>query len=254
MSLNIWASMAKERHKLLQSYYIITKYSNCEHDMSQSINKSIDHTLLKPQANEDEIITLCKEAREYNFATVCVNPTHVELASKELKGCDVGVCTVIGFPLGATLSKVKAFETLESIRKGATEIDMVINIGALKSKNFDVALSDIKAVVEVAQKTPVKVIIETALLTDEEKIKACEMSELAGATFVKTSTGFAGGGATIEDVELMRKTVSQKVLIKASGGIRDLETAHAMITAGATRLGTSSGVKLVNGKVSTSSY
>ena len=222
--------------------------------MSQSINKAIDHTLLKPQATEQEIIALCKEAREYDFATVCVNPTHVELAKRELTGCDVGVCTVIGFPLGATLSKVKAFETLEAIRKGATEIDMVLNVGAMKSKNFDVALSDIKAVVEAAQNTSVKVIIETALLTDDEKVKACELSELAGATFVKTSTGFADGGATIEDVKLMRKTVSDKLFVKASGGIRDLETANAMIEAGASRLGTSSGVKLMNGEASTSSY
>ncbi len=222
--------------------------------MAQGIANTIDHTLLKPDATEDMIKTLCQEAKEHNFATVCVNPSNIELAAEELAQTSVGVCTVIGFPLGANHSIVKAFETIEAIKLGATEVDMVINIGALKSGNTTLVEEDIRCVVKAADKTPVKVIIETALLTDEEKITACKLSENAGATFVKTSTGFAGGGATFADVELMRKTVSKNIKVKASGGVRDLETAKKMIELGADRLGTSSGVKIINGLKSDSDY
>jgi len=222
--------------------------------MSLEIANTIDHTLLKPDATIDMIKTLCQEAIEHRFATVCVNPAHIEIAKAELSGTSVGVCTVIGFPLGANLSSVKAFETIESIKAGATEVDMVINIGALKSGDSQLVEEDIRSVVTAAGQTPVKVIIETTLLTDEEKVTACKLSEKAGAAFVKTSTGFAGGGATYEDVELMRKTVSSHIKVKASGGIRDIETARKMLELGADRLGTSSGVKISKGLSSDSDY
>ncbi|NLK44771.1 MAG: deoxyribose-phosphate aldolase [Tissierellia bacterium] len=205
----------------------------------------IDHTVLKPDTSNSMIENLCKEALEYDFAAVCVNPYFVKLAKELLQDSNVKVATVIGFPLGANTKEVKAYETIDAIKNGADEIDMVINIGALKNKDYDLVKEDIEAVVEAAKgKAIVKVIIETCLLTEEEKKKACELSLEAGADFVKTSTGFSTGGATIEDVKLMKSIVGDKMGIKASGGIRDLETARKMIEAGATRLGTSSGVKI----------
>ncbi|MDQ0339619.1 deoxyribose-phosphate aldolase [Caldalkalibacillus uzonensis] len=214
----------------------------------------IDHTLLKPEATQEQIDKLCEEARQYQFASVCVNPTWVKRCAEQLKGTNVKVCTVIGFPLGANTSVIKAAETAQAIADGAQEVDMVLNIGALKSGQHNVVEQDIKAVVEAAQgKALVKVIIETALLTDEEKIIACQLSQRAGADFVKTSTGFAGGGATVEDVQLMKKTVGETLEVKASGGIRDYEKAVAMIEAGATRLGASAGVAIVSGAKADSS-
>lgn len=224
--------------------------------MSQNITGIIDHTLLKADATEEQITVLAQEAKEYSFASVCVNPTWVKKAAELLKDApEVKVCTVIGFPLGATTSAVKAFETTNAIENGADEVDMVINIGALKDKNYDLVQSDIQAVVDAAKgKALVKVIIETALLTDEEKAKVSELAVKAGADFVKTSTGFSTGGATIEDVALMRKTVGPDVGVKASGGVRGLEDAKAMIEAGATRIGASSGVSIAKGQLSNSDY
>lgn len=215
----------------------------------------IDHTLLKANALKEEITKLTEEAKKYEFASVCVNPTWVKYAAEQLAGTNVKVCTVIGFPLGASTSAAKAFETKDAIANGATEVDMVINIGALKDKQDDLVLSDIKAVVEAAgEKALVKVIIETCLLTDEEKVRACKLAVQAGADFVKTSTGFSTGGATPEDVALMRKTVGDQTCVKASGGVRSLEDMKAMIEAGANRIGASSGVKIMEGGQSESSY
>lgn len=224
--------------------------------MSQNITGIIDHTLLKADATEEQITVLAQEAKEYSFASVCVNPTWVKKAAELLKDApEVKVCTVIGFPLGATTSAVKAFETTNAIENGADEVDMVINIGGLKDKNYDLVQSDIQAVVDAAKgKALVKVIIETALLTDEEKAKVSELAVKAGADFVKTSTGFSTGGATVEDVALMRKTVGPDVGVKASGGVRGLEDAKAMIEAGATRIGASSGVSIAKGQLSNSDY
>lgn len=205
----------------------------------------IDHTLLKPDATKDAIIKLCSEAREYSFASVCVNPGNVKLASDCLKGSPVKVCTVIGFPLGATTSVTKALETRDAIANGASEIDMVINVGALKAGNYELVQQDIEAVVQAAAGNIVKVIIETGLLTDEEKVMACKLSKQAGADFVKTSTGFGHGGATAKDVALMRQTVGKYMGVKASGGIRDLATANAMVEAGASRIGASASVAIV---------
>lgn len=211
-----------------------------------NIESMIDHTLLKPDATDKMIENLCSEAIEYGFAAVCVNPFYVKKAKELLEGNNVKVATVIGFPLGANKKEVKAFETEEAIKDGADEVDMVINIGALKNKDYATVKEDIKAVVEAAKgKAIVKVIIETCLLTDEEKIKACELAKEAGADFVKTSTGFSTGGATVEDVKLMKNTVGNSMKIKASGGIRDYATAKAMIDAGASRIGASSSVKIV---------
>lgn len=223
--------------------------------MNHSLAKMIDHTLLKADATKAEIQKLAEEAKEYSFASVCVNPTWVKTVAEILEGTPVKVCTVIGFPLGATTTEVKAFEANNAIENGATEIDMVINIGALKDKQYDMVEKDIKAVVEAAKgKALTKVIIETCLLTNEEKEKACELSVKAGADFVKTSTGFSTGGATAEDVALMRKVVGPTIGVKASGGVRSLEDAENMVNAGATRIGASSGVAIVNGQTSTSSY
>src|SRR5690554_90741 len=209
----------------------------------------IDHTILKPDAKKDEIQALCQEAKEFCFYAVCVNPYYVSLCKDLLEGSKVKIATVIGFPLGANTSDIKALETKKAIDDGADEIDMVINIGALKDGDYGVVRDDIKAVVEAAKdRARVKVIIETSLLTDDEKIKACELSLEAGADFVKTSTGFSTGGATVEDVKLMKSVVKDKMEIKASGGVRDFETARKMIEAGARRIGTSSGVKIVKGK------
>ena len=206
----------------------------------------IDHTLLKPEASADDIKKLCDEAAEFGFASVCVNPAWVKKASEFLKGSDVPVCTVIGFPLGATLPDVKAFETRRAIFNGAKEVDMVINVGALKSGDDCALEDDIKAVAEAAHENNVlcKVIIETALLTNEEIVRACLASKNAGADFVKTSTGFSKGGATVEDVNLMRRTVGQNLGVKASGGVKGIDDARAMFEAGATRIGASVGVKI----------
>jgi len=214
-----------------------------------NLARMIDHTLLKPDATSDQIAQLCFEARKYHFASVCVNPTHVKLCAELLKGSDVKVCTVIGFPLGATAPEVKAFETRVALENGATEIDMVINIGALKAGETELVARDIRGVVEVAHaaKALVKVIIETALLTDEEKVIACLLAKEAGADYVKTSTGFSGGGATVHDIELMRRTVGPSIGVKASGGIHTHEEAEAMVAAGATRIGASAGVKIIQG-------
>jgi len=213
-----------------------------------NIASMIDHTLLKPEATEEMIEKLCYEAKENGFAAVCVNPFYVRKAKELLKGTDVKVATVVGFPLGANVKEVKAYETKKAIEDGAEEIDMVINIGALKNSDYETVKEDIEAVVEEAKgKAIVKVIIETCLLTDEEKVKACELSKKAGAHYVKTSTGFNGSGATVEDVKLMKKTVGDSMKVKASGGIRDYETAKAMIDAGASRIGASSSLKIIQG-------
>lgn len=211
-----------------------------------NINKLIDHTALKPNTNKESILKLIAEAKTYDFASVCVNPCWVALAHQELKNTDVKVCTVIGFPLGANTTEVKVFETKDAIEKGAQEIDMVINIAMLKDKEYDYVENEIHQIVDAAKdKAIVKVIIETCLLTDEEKIKACELSQKAGADFVKTSTGFSTGGATVHDIALMRKTVGAEMGVKASGGVHTHEEALAMVEAGATRIGASAGVKLL---------
>ncbi|MCA9938666.1 MAG: deoxyribose-phosphate aldolase [Anaerolineales bacterium] len=214
---------------------------------SDDIARMIDHTLLKPDASQAEIAQLCYEARTYHFASVCINPAHVRLASQLLKESDVKVCTVVGFPLGATPAVVKAYETQQAIRDGATEIDMVINIGALKSQDYRTVMEDVAAVVRAAHahNALVKVIIEAALLTDEEKIVASQLAKTAGADFVKTSTGFGPGGATVADVALMRRVVGPNLGVKAAGGVRTFADAEAMIAAGATRIGASAGIKIV---------
>jgi deoxyribose-phosphate aldolase len=224
--------------------------------MTKNVARMIDHTLLKPDATEAEIIKLVNEAKQYSFASVCINPTWVKTAADLLADTpDVKVCTVIGFPLGATTTETKVFETKNAIENGAKEVDMVINIGALKDKRDDIVEQDIHAVVEAAKgKALTKVIIETCLLTDEEKVRACELSVKAGADFVKTSTGFSTGGATVADVQLMRKAVGPDLGVKASGGVRSREDALAMIEAGATRIGASAGISIVKGETSTAKY
>ena len=214
----------------------------------QSIARFIDHTLLKPEATRDQIIKLCEEARCYNFASVCVNPTWVKLCAQQLKSTpDVAVCTVIGFPLGATLPDVKAFETERAIANGATEIDMVQNVGALKSGDIDLVRRDMAAVVEAAHAGGAicKVILETGLLNDAEKETACQIAKEVGADFVKTSTGFVPGGATTADIALMRRVVGTEMGVKASGGVRSFADASVMIAAGATRIGASAGVRIL---------
>lgn len=215
-----------------------------------SVARLIDHTLLKPDATPDQVAQLCYEARTYNFASVCVNPGYVKLCADLLRGTPVKVCTVIGFPLGASAPDVKAFETETALRDGATEIDMVINIGALKGRDFTLVARDIAGVVRIAHAAGalVKVIIETALLTEEEKVTACLLSKEAGADFVKTSTGFSGGGATAADIALMRRVVGPEMGVKASGGVRDYADAKSLVDAGATRIGASAGVKIVAGE------
>jgi deoxyribose-phosphate aldolase len=214
---------------------------------ADGVSAMIDHTLLKPDATRADIEKLCREAAEFHFATVCVNPTWVATAAALLRGSGVGVCSVVGFPLGATTADVKHYETRRAIFDGATEIDMVINIGALKSGDLRTVERDIDAVVEPCRQcgTTSKVIIEAALLTDDEKIAACTLSKAAGADFVKTSTGFASGGATAADVALMRRVVGAEMGVKAAGGVRDLEGLKAMVAAGATRVGASAGVRIV---------
>lgn len=218
------------------------------------LNKFIDHTILKPETTQEQVEKILSEAKEYDFASVCVNPTWVSLAAESLKDSDVKVCTVIGFPLGANTSAVKAFETEDAIANGADEIDMVINVGALKAGNDALVLDDIKAVVDASGDKLVKVIIEACLLTDEEKVRACQLSKEAGADYVKTSTGFSTGGATVADVALMRKTVGPDMGVKASGGARSYEDAIAFIEAGASRIGASSGVAIMNGAQADGDY
>ena len=205
----------------------------------------IDHTMLKADASSETIRRYCREAKEHGFASVCVNTCHVPLVAKELKGSPVKVCCVVGFPLGAMLSTAKAFETAEAVKLGAEEVDMVINIGAMKDKNYKFVREDIRAVVKAASGKTVKVILETCLLDKEEIIKACELSVEAGADFVKTSTGFSTGGANMEDVALMKHTVGEKARVKASGGIRTPEQAEALIRAGADRIGAGNGLVLL---------
>lgn len=213
----------------------------------QNLARFIDHTLLKPDATAEMIAKLCSEAMENDFYSVCINPFWVPLAAGLLEGTSVKVCTVIGFPLGAATTRMKAFEAEEAIAQGAAEIDMVLNVGALKSGDYNLVQNDIQAVVRTARgKAIVKVILETGLLNEAEKIKACELSVAAGAHFVKTATGFGPGGATVEDISLMRRVVGPEIGVKASGGVRDYDTAIAMIKAGATRIGTSSGVKIID--------
>lgn len=215
----------------------------------KDIYKMIDHTLLKQDATSEEIKKLCKEALEYNFASVCVNPTNVELAAKILNGSLVKVCTVIGFPLGANTTKIKVLEAKDAIENGATEVDMVINIGRLKDKDYDYVKKDIEAVVnEVKGKALIKVIIETCLLTDEEKVIACKLASEAKADFVKTSTGFSTGGATPFDVKLMRETVGENMGVKASGGVRTSEYAKELIKNGENRIGASASIKICTEK------
>jgi deoxyribose-phosphate aldolase len=218
------------------------------------MNLYIDHTLLKPDATEGDIKKLCLEAREYHFYSVCINSSYVELASMELSGSQTKVCAVVGFPLGAMELNSKAFEADQACLHGATEIDMVIHVGALKEGRYDYVSNDIAAVVSVAADydAKVKVILETCLLTKEEIVKACELSVQAGADFVKTSTGFSSGGATVDDVALMRATVGDQAQVKASGGIRDIDKAKEMIAAGADRLGTSASIAIVMGAKSVS--
>jgi len=217
------------------------------HDLG--LARMIDHTLLRPDATPDQLAQLCFEARKHGFASVCINPAWVQLCSQLLHGSGVKVCTVVGFPLGATSTEVKVFETRNALEHGATEIDMVINIGALKSRDLELAARDIRGVVTAAHAggAIVKVIIEAALLTDEEKTLACLLAKEAGADFVKTSTGFSSGGATVHDVELMRRVVGPAMGVKAAGGVRTYADAESMIKAGATRIGASAGVKIIQG-------
>lgn len=211
----------------------------------EEIAVMIDHTILKADAGEDKVLEICSEAKKYGFASVCINPCHVAFAAKQLKDSSVKVCTVLGFPLGATTSEVKAFEALDAVKNGAQEVDMVINIGKLKDKDYGYVSKDIKSVVEsVKGKALVKVIIETCLLTDDEKITACKLAKDAGADFVKTSTGFSTGGAKEEDIKLMRKAVGKDMGVKASGGIRSYEDAVRMVEAGASRIGASASVSI----------
>ena len=221
---------------------------------SGDIAQYIDHTLLKPEATREEVLKLCDEARRHNFATVCLNSINIATAARALAGSRTVPIAVVGFPLGASLPTAKAFETREAIRCGAKEIDMVVNIGALRSKDYALVLKDIEMVVQAAGRIPVKVILETSQLSLEEKIVGCALSKAAGAAFVKTSTGFAGGGATVDDVMLMRKVVGDDVGVKASGGIRSTDDAMKMIAAGANRIGASASVAIITGGTSTSKY
>ncbi|MEZ4518181.1 MAG: deoxyribose-phosphate aldolase [Chloroflexota bacterium] len=227
---------------------VVTTESRPQLPEIENIASVIDHTLLKPDATPTQITDLCNEARTYGFASVCVNPVNVALAARRLAGSDVDVCTVVGFPLGATPSTVKVFETEQTIRDGATEVDMVIPIGALKAGDYKGVFNDIAAVVDAAhsRNVLVKVIIEAALLTDSEKVAACLLAKTAGADFVKTSTGFGPGGATVADVALMRRAVGPTIGVKAAGGIKTYGDAMAMLGAGASRLGASAGVSIVD--------
>lgn len=255
----------KEQHQQRNSVYDVTNELQNDGDQGRmpggpghdtfdsDLAQMIDHTLLKPEATKEEIERLCAEAKRYGFASVCVNPSYVGLCAQVLRNTGVNVCTVIGFPLGATSSETKAFEARQAIKDGAREIDTVINIGMLKSGEFDFVEEDIRSVVNVAHHfgALTKAILEVCLLTDEEKVKACILAKNAGADFVKTSTGFSKGGATPEDVALMRKTVGQKMGVKASGGVRSREQALALIASGANRLGASASVNIVTRQQST---
>jgi deoxyribose-phosphate aldolase len=223
-------------------------------EVHMNLAKYIDHTILKPDTTKAQVKTICDEAKKYQFASVCVNQYNTAFVKNELKDSDVKVCTVVGFPLGAVTKDVKAFETKQAIADGADEIDMVINIGALKDGLEDEVYEDIKAVVEAAAGATVKVIIETCLLTDEQKETACKLAVKAKADFVKTSTGFSNGGATVEDVRLMKEAVEGQAKVKASGGVRDYEDAMAVIEAGADRIGASSGVAIMNNQTSNEDY
>lgn len=216
--------------------------------VTKDLASYIDHTLLKAESTEEEIRQLCTEAIQYDFAAVCVNPYWVELAADVLRSSDVEVATVVGFPLGATTTFAKVAETRDALANGATEIDMVLNVGALKSGDEAMVREDIALVVQVAQQAKVKVIIETGLLTETEKRLACRLAKEAGAHFVKTSTGFGPGGATVADIQLMREVVGEEMGIKASGGVRDRAVAEAMIEAGATRIGASAGIEIISAK------
>lgn len=223
--------------------------------MSVNLAKMIDHTILKAETTKEDITKVCEEAKEYGFFSVCVNPTWVEMVSELLEGSEVKVCTVIGFPLGATTSETKVFETENAIKNGAQEIDMVINIGKLKDGEDKFVEEDIKAVVKAAEgKALVKVIIEASLLSEEEKIRACKLAVKAGADYVKTSTGFSTGGATVEDIRVMREIVGHDIGVKASGGVRDRIAADNMVEAGASRIGASSSVSIVKGEKGNSDY
>ena len=221
---------------------------------NKEVGSLIDHTILGADITSNQVKKKCDEAKKYNFASVCVNPEQVKLINKELKNSSVKVCTVIGFPLGVNLTEVKVKEAQKAINQGADELDMVMKVGALKENKVDLVKKDIESVVETSGDKVVKVIIETCYLTDEEKVLACKIAKEAGADFVKTSTGFGSGGATIEDIELMRKTVGKNMGVKASGGIHNLKEAKAMIKAGATRIGASSGVEIVEGNTTESNY
>ncbi len=223
-------------------------------EVHMNLAKYIDHTILKPDTTKAQVKVICDEAKKYQFASVCVNQYNTAFVKNELKDSDVKVCTVVGFPLGAVTKDVKAFETKQAIADGADEIDMVINIGALKDGLEDEVYEDIKAVVEAAAGATVKVIIETCLLTDEQKEIACKLAVKAKADFVKTSTGFSSGGATVEDVRLMKEAVAGQAKVKASGGVRDYEDAMAVIEAGADRIGASSGVAIMNNQTSNEDY
>lgn len=256
----------KSLDELLSSNFIKNKLSQFKSSFAEStrlpelpgsdLAQMIDHTLLKPDATIAEIIKLCDEAREYNFASVCVNPCWVETCFNQLKDSNVKVCIVIGFPLGANHTNTKVQEVETAIADGAEEVDMVINIGQLKSGNYEFVFNEIKKIADITKRNLVtlKVIIETCLLTDEEKVIASVISKEAGADFVKTSTGFSKGGATIYDVALMNFSVEGKIKVKASGGVRSKEDALTMIAAGASRIGTSSGVKIINGENGSSAY
>jgi deoxyribose-phosphate aldolase len=220
----------------------------------KQIASSIDHTLLGAEVTKAGVKEKCTEAKEYAFASVCSNPDQVALMKEELNGSEVKVCTVIGFPLGVNSTAVKAAEARKAVSEGADELDMVLKVGALKEGDFDLVSSDIKAVVEAAAGKTVKVIIETCYLNDEQKVTACQLAKKAGADFVKTSTGFGSGGATVEDIALMRKTVGKEMGVKASGGIHSLEEAQAMLEAGATRIGASSGVQIIEGSEASGDY
>lgn len=233
--------------KLIDSQVRRAVWGTQEKEMHMEINRMIDHTLLKPNATRAQIEKLCDEALEYHFASVCVNTCWVPLCAEKLAGSDVNTCCVVGFPLGAMLPAAIAEETRMAVEAGADEVDMVINVGWLKDGDYDAVRNQIAGVVKAANGKCVKVIIEACLLTDEEKVKACELSVEAGATFVKTSTGFSTGGATVADVALMRKTVGDKCKVKAAGGIHTAEEAKAMVEAGADRLGCSAGVQIVSG-------
>ena len=209
------------------------------------VNKLIDHTILKAFATEEEVLKLCAEAKEYDFKSVCVNPVNVALAKKALEGSDVLVCTVVGFPLGANTKEIKALETLDAIKNGADEIDMVINIGKAKEHDFEYIEDEIKCVVTASAGKTTKVIIETCYLSDEEKVECCKAAKAAGATFVKTSTGFGTGGATASDIKLMRETVGAEMGVKASGGVRSFDDVKLMVENGATRIGASSGIQIM---------